>query len=244
MPKVAIIGKGNVGSHLLNAFRQKGIETELIDSRSLEGIYPDFDFIILTVSDSIIPEVAAKIHDKIPEYQGIVCHTAGSVEMKAFAPYFENYGVLYPLRSFTKDLPIENYQSIPVYIEGSDDRTLQKLKELSIKVFDKVTELSSAKREKLHIASVFACNFSNAMYVMAEEILQSEGMAFEDMHNLITQSMEKALNSSPAHSQTGPARRGDKVVIDRHFEELSRSNPKLSEIYKILSDYIYNKYHN
>ena len=45
---------------------------------------------------------------------------------------------------------------------------------LSNKISNKVYEINSSQRKKIHLAAVFACNFSNHMYAIAEEILKEE----------------------------------------------------------------------
>lgn len=239
--KIAVVGRGNVGSHLFKAFRHSGLQVSLVDSRSLSGIEDDFDMILISVSDSSIGEVAGKTSALLPDFEGIVVHTAGSVEMRVLAPFFKNYGVFYPLQTFSQSIPIDNYREIPVFIEGSDPRALNLLLQLGKTTFADVYALNSAVREKLHLASVFACNFTNAMYCMAANILHREGLPFEIVHALISQTAWKANHFPPEDCQTGPARRNDRTVMEKHLS-LLQTTGTMKEIYSLISDYIFKKY--
>ncbi len=74
----------------------------------------DADFYLVAVSDSAIPEVAGIFR----EYPGIWLHTAGAVSMDVFEGYFRDYGVLYPLQTFSAGREI-SLEEIPFLVEGS-----------------------------------------------------------------------------------------------------------------------------
>lgn len=242
IPKLAIVGAGNVGAHLSEEFFRNSVHVRLVNSRTLEGLSSEFDFIILCVSDSAISSVAENIAKKLPDFNGIVAHSAGSVPIDVLAPFFNYFGVFYPLQTFSRNIEFANFRNIPVFIEGSDDEVLASLESLAHKIVDKVYRLSSPLREKLHLASVFACNFSNAMYSIADEILQDINLPFSVAHSLILQTAEKAVSKDPVECQTGPARRDDKMILAKHLE-LLKDHPARHAIYKDVSDYITEKYH-
>lgn len=242
MVKIAIVGKGNVASHFSTEFKKtEGICAVEISSRTFEGLESGFDIVLITVSDSAIATVAAEISVRIPSYEGVVAHTAGSIEMDILSPYFKHYGVFYPLQTFSKGIPVSNFREIPFFVEGSDRDSYDLLKKTASRISDFVYDYDSAKREKMHLASVFANNFVNAMYQCAEEILGHENIPFQVVHALIRQTAEKALSFSPSSCQTGPARRGDIAVMKKHLSLLEDS-PKLYEIYSLLSQYIFEKF--
>lgn len=117
------------------------------------------------------------------------------------------------------------------------------LKELGKLLFDNVYPYDSNKREKLHLASVFACNFVNAMYSAAEEILRGEEIPFDVVRALISQTAYNALYHLPGDCQTGPAKRGDESVLTHH-KELLNGYGQLAEIYEHVSEYIRKKHEN
>lgn len=234
---ISIVGRGNVGVHLQKALIFDIPNVSLVDSRSLEGLASESDVVLIAVSDSAIEEVASRIASLLPDFKGIVAHTAGSVTMKVLAPYFHHYGVFYPLQTFNKDLDFDSYQEIPVFIESSDKHTGETLRAIAERFADKVFSLDSESRLKMHIASVFACNFTNAMYAAAETLLKDSGMPFSLLLPLIKRSSEKIGYSIPSRCQTGPAARDDKNIIEKHLSAL-KDKMELSAIYSLLSDYI------
>jgi predicted short-subunit dehydrogenase-like oxidoreductase (DUF2520 family) len=100
-----------------------------------------------------------------------------------------------------------------------------------------VFEATSEQRRYLHLSAVFACNFTNALYAMSAQILEKYGLPFEAMLPLIDETAKKVHSMHPCDAQTGPARRGDKEVMQRQVEML---DGELSEVYKIFSNYIEN----
>lgn len=243
MERIAIIGRGNVGRHLKNAFdRAKHCQVDLIDSRLLIGLSADYDILLITVSDKAIEEVAKNIAARLRDFKGIVAHTAGSVPISVFSPLFRNYGVLYPLQTFSRDIPILDYSQIPFFIEASDETVLSSLDNLAGMVSSHIYHYDSKMRKSLHLASVFACNFTNAMFCIAEELLASRGIPFEVLHALIGQTAIKVTQDSPFRCQTGPAVRGDVKVMGEHLSLLREYSPQFIEIYNLLSRYIQNKF--
>ena len=238
MRKIAIVGKGNVGSHLYKMMRARQLETDLIDSRHPVIDGKAYDLVMLTVSDRAIEPMAANLSEILQDYSGIVVHTSGTVPMKVLAPYFRNVGVFYPLQTFSKEVPIENYEEIPIFIEGNSEKTSKELGTLASHITKEWGEYTSEKREKLHLASVFSCNFVNAMYSIASDILESNGIPYSMAYPLMKQTLTKALNGNPKECQTGPARRADMLTVDRHIKELEKSDLMLAKIYKDISAYI------
>lgn len=241
METTTIVGKGNVGSHLYKALRNICADAVLVDSRTLERLDASSKIIIIAVSDSGIPEVARSIYLRIPDFKGVVAHTAGSVGMNVLKPYFGHYGVFYPLQTFSREVDIVNFREIPVFIEGADSHSSESLMKLAHTVSNSVYEYSSDLRRKLHLASVFACNFVNAMYSIAEDILEEDSIPFETVHALIWMTARKVLSRSPEECQTGPAHRGDLEVIASHLDALATS-PEIAGIYRSVTDYILKKY--
>jgi threonine dehydratase len=79
MISVAIIGNGNVATHLTNVFlKADAISVTQINSRKLNNI-PKAMVTIIAVSDAAIAKVSSKIKNTL------VVHTSGSVAMKSLA---------------------------------------------------------------------------------------------------------------------------------------------------------------
>lgn len=231
---INIIGRGNVGSHLYEAFSSAGdrIKALYVNPRTLEGLDPEADFTLISVTDSAIGDVAGSL----PQMKGIVAHTSGSVPMDLLDTRKEPHGVFYPLQTFTKGAPV-SYREIPFFIEGSDAETGRKLSKLAHIISDNVSFADSEQRRFLHVASVFSCNFVNHLFALSDEFLAQHGMEFSSLLPLIGETIRKAGMMSPADAQTGPAARGDQKVIESHLLMLE-DNPRMYEIYRLLSESI------
>ena len=227
--KITIIGNGNVANHLYSAFKGAA-DVNKVDSRTLDGLNQPMDVILICVSDNAIEEVASRVAD----IDAIIAHTSGSVSLSALKG--KKTGVFYPLQTFTKGVELD-YKEIPVFIEGSDPSTVSKLKEVGSLFSNKIIMADSESRKKLHLASVFACNFTNALAGISEETLKDTGIDFSVILPLMKQTINKLYKLSPKEAQTGPAVRGDNNVIEDHLKMLA-SNPGVQEIYKQLSQLI------
>ena len=151
----------------------------------------------------------------------------------------KNCGVFYPLQTFTKGVAL-NYTEIPFFIEGSSEAVTARLKQLAGHISEKVYDAGSDKRRRLHLASVFACNFVNHLYARAWEILEDAGLPPEALTPLIEETAAKTRRTDPRHGQTGPAARGDFNVIEKHIAMLA-DRPESQTEYRLLSQGILNR---
>lgn len=251
---ISIAGAGNVAWHLASGLKTQGFKISGIWSRTtsraeelamkvdaevcagLEGLKNNSDLILIAVSDKFIGGVASGISG----FSGLVAHTAGSVNMQVLARQFQNYGVLYPLQTFSKDIPV-NLKEIPFFVESNSPEGLSALKEIASGLSPTVYEADSEQRMMLHVAAVFAGNYSNLMYSIGNDLLRSCGLPVEALHPLIAETARKAIWGNPALLQTGPARRGDLPVIQKHLETLA-THQEYSDIYHLLANTIIEKY--
>jgi len=171
--------------------------------------------------------------------KGLLVHTAGSLPMSLLADYTSPYGVLYPLQTFSKDRKAD-FQKIPIYVEASDNRSLEVLRKLASLLSPTVLEAHSAQRMQLHLSAVFACNFVNLMYGISADLLNEKGLEFKHLLPLILETAAKMETLSPVQAQTGPAVRMDRTVMDKHLQQLA-PHPDWQELYERLSDQIYQR---
>ena len=230
---IAIIGGGNVATHLYEAFKSR-TQVCLVNPRTLEGLPDNPEIILISVSDNAIAELI----EKLPQSNAIIAHTAGSIPIDILKRKFKNTGVFYPLQTFTKGVPLD-YSEIPVFIEGSSYEVVEKLKTIASLVSNIVTEADSEKSKTLHLASVFACNFTNALAGISYDILKDSEIDFKVLLPLMQQTVSKLREKTPREAQTGPAVRKDTKVMEAHLKMLDGS-PDKKEIYSLLSDYIVN----
>tara|TARA_R110000787_G_scaffold19396_5_gene58260 strand:+ start:2399 stop:3103 length:705 start_codon:yes stop_codon:yes gene_type:complete len=215
MISVAIIGSGNVATHLASAFlKVDGISLIHLNSRKLDVI-PDADIAIIAISDNAIAKVSSKIKNSF------VVHTSGSVEMKALKNSGTK-GVFYPLQTFSKEKEID-FTQIPFCLEAENQSDLSILETLVSLLQGKVYHINSEQRKSIHVAAVFVNNFTNHMYTIAHDVCKQYDVPFDILKPLIEETSQKIKNISPKEAQTGPAKRNDTETIQNHLNLLTQS---------------------
>ncbi len=245
--RIAIIGAGNVATFIASALYRAGYIIDQVFSRRKENaiklagnvgsawttdislIDPEADIWIFALTDDAILKTVGDLGRK----KGLLVHTAGSLPMDIFSGHSDNFGVLYPLQSITAKGVVRN-KDFPVCIEGNNDSSLAGIRALASEITGNVHEISTDERVWLHLAAVFACNFTNHMYVLAHETLKKVGLSFDLLHPLINETAGRCLEPGPLQSQTGPAVRNDQIIINKHLDLLSFS-PEWREIYAELT---------
>lgn len=251
--RIALIGAGNVATHLGKALKQAGYSIIQVFSRtqesaselaeilqcsyvtSLAEISTQADLYLVSVKDAVLEEILPAIGSKNPE--ALFVHTAGSVPMGIWEGKASRYGVLYPMQTFSKQQAL-SFQNLPFFIEANRQEDVPLLQKLAESTGAKAYEASSEQRKYLHLAAVFACNFSNQMYAISNKILQQHGLPFEAMFPLIDETARKVHQVSPVEAQTGPAKRNDRNVMDRHLNMLAEE-PELAAMYEQISHSIH-----
>src|SRR5690606_15017363 len=160
-------------------------------------------------------------------------HTSGSTDLAALSGCGSGQGVIYPLQTMTRDVPVD-FAQIPLVIEYSDTITGSAVKELAGRLSPLVYEYNSKQRLSLHIGAVFCCNFSNYLYTIAQHYLESQKVDFNLLRPLIGETSRKVQHHLPSDVQTGPAARRDTLVLEKHLELLDDFS-QWKEIYRILS---------
>lgn len=252
--EAVFIGSGSVATHLSMALQSKGITISQIYSRTknnaeelaeklntsyttdIQAIYNKADIYFYALKDSSFRDFL----NNFDMPNAIHVHTAGSISMGEFDGRTSKYGVFYPLQTFSKEKKVD-FSKIPICIEAVNIETQQKLLDLSSLLGSKSYLISSEKRKNLHLAAVFACNFTNYMYDISSQILQDIGVSFEILQPLIMETAEKVQTMAPYNAQTGPAVRFDDKIISSHIRML-RGKRNIRKIYRVLSKSIYKRH--
>ena len=237
--KVALIGRGRVATHLIEAVRQAGHEVVSVNSRTLEELPERADIYVIAVKDSALQDVVCQATKGRDDQ--LFVHTAGSMALGIFEGCCRHYGVLYPMQTFSKEQPVD-FREIPLFVEATDAETLIKIRSFAESLSAHVYELSTADRRYLHLAAVFACNFVNHCYALAADVLAQKGLPFDVLLPLIDETARKVHHLHPRDAQTGPAVRGDQNVMQAQaalldgrartlYEQLSQSIQEHQEQY-------------
>ena len=246
MKSITLIGSGNLATHLGLTLKKQGFIITQVFSRKknnalqlakkLNSEYTDninhlisSDLMILCIKDDAIKSILTKIKTEN------IIHTSGTLNINIFQKKFKNYGIIYPLQTFKKNIKT-NFSNVPICIEANNIEFQKKLIKLSNKISNKVYEINSSQRKKIHLAAVFACNFSNHMYAIAEEILKEDNIDKSILLPLIKETAKKVEKKNAKEMQTGPAIRKDTETIKEHLNSLN--NLSYKKIYKLISSNI------
>jgi len=254
---ISFIGSGNLAWHLAPALDNAGLVVKEVFSRNARHaealtarlyqaeVKATLDFstspssiFMIAVNDERISEIAREII--LPD-DAVLVHTSGSVPLTdlQFAAT-SNVGVFYPLQTFTKNKKVD-FKQIPIFIESANQETEMVLTAIAKGISNQVRKIASEERKALHVAAVFASNFTNHMLAISEDMMSQNGLEYDWLKPLILETVNKSLLLGPREAQTGPAKRGDLEILERHLVFL-QDDPATAEIYKILSQHIIDKY--
>ena len=248
MKNVVFIGSGNVATCIAQALVRNGFIVNCVYSRNIlnaqkltnlvgglatnnvNEVAIDADLYIIAITDDAIKLVSNQL-----KVNGLVVHTSGCTSINTLANN-KRFGVLYALQTFGKNADI-NLKQVPFLVEAnnSDDELL--LINLAKLLTEHVQVANTDQRQNLHVAAVFANNFSNHMFAIAKLLVEEHNLSFDLLKPLILQTAKNAVELNPLDVQTGPAMRSDGLTISTHLEVLHQ-NPEFRQIYEILSQSI------
>ena len=248
---VAVIGAGNVATHLSVAMKEAGMCIRQVFNRNgcnaklladklgcgyttnVRDITPDADVYVFALKDDALRGVI----EEVAGNKGIWLHTAGSVPAEIFSGQAERYGVIYPMQTLSKLRKVD-FSEVPLFVEGNTSECEDEICRIAEMLSGNVRRMGSEKRKHLHLAAVFACNFSNHMYALAAQVLERQGIERSVLQPLIDETANKLHHMNAECAQTGPAVRYDRSVIERHVAMLD--DDRMKDIYKIMSESIHN----
>jgi predicted short-subunit dehydrogenase-like oxidoreductase (DUF2520 family) len=247
---IVLLGAGNVATHLGIALKKKGHRIIQVFSRTtksarelavkldtayitkLAELNYSADLYLFCLKDDILLDVLKQtlFNDQI------LVHTAGSLPLNIFKDFGFHFGVIYPVQTFIKERNLD-LTDVPFCIEASTSYAEKILVNLASGLSGKVQIVDSEKRKVIHLAAVFACNFTNHMYFLADQLMRENGLNFDLLKPLIRETAAKILEVDPETAQTGPAKRGDNQILEDHLH-LLKDLPGMQKIYTFVSDSI------
>ena len=249
---MVFIGAGNVATVLSLVMKKAGFSVVQVFSRSINSaqllaeklncsfttnmkdIITDACYYIFAVKDDALSDVLTMM----PANKGIWIHTSGSLPIDIFKGYTDHYGVLYPLQTISKH-HLTNFSKVPLFIEGNSSSVSDAIFAIAEKLSNNVTLMSSDKRKYLHLAAVFACNFSNHLYTIATQILEKQGIEWRLLQPLIDETAKKLYTMHPKEAQTGPAVRNDQDLME--LQKSLLDDEQTRNLYTMISENIYSQ---
>jgi predicted short-subunit dehydrogenase-like oxidoreductase (DUF2520 family) len=241
--KVILIGTGNVATVLGRMLKSAGHDILQVIGRNMAHVYAlateldaaastDFkkpdrsaDICIVAVADDALLSISHWLNTgSIP-----VVHTAGSVSREVLQTTSTRYGVLYPLQSLRKEIKI--LPEVPFLIDGNTNEVISILGSLAGTMSETVSIATDYDRLRLHLAAVTTSNFMNHLFTLTSSFCQKEGVNFQQLLPLLTETVNRMHTQPPGQMQTGPAVRNDKETIQQHIQMLS-DYPELEKVYE------------
>jgi predicted short-subunit dehydrogenase-like oxidoreductase (DUF2520 family) len=255
--KIAIIGMGKVAKNLAVAFQKVGLTVQIyvrnlspeyilfanqsaLSIQHLADIDSNADLYLICVSDAGIAQVGQQLlHLNLPK-QCIIAHTAGGQNIEKLSKIIDNYGVFYPLQTFSEGRMVD-FNQLAFCINASNPSTIDSLCELAHQISnpENVHIINEEQRAKLHVAAVFVNNFSNYLFALAQQFCQAESVDFNLLLPLMRETVDK-IHANPQNIsclQTGAALRGDYTTIAKHSELLEKY-PNWLQVYQLLTEQI------
>lgn len=251
--RISFIGAGRVATHLAQALSQQHKIVQVV-SRNLahacslanavnaeaindfQKLNMQIDVLMIAVSDQSISSVIESISTILPDV--LIVHTSGSTHLQALTQHHAKSGVFYPLQTFSFERKVD-WSNTPLFIEAADTDDLQVLNALAADLSQRVYPYDSEQRLSLHLAAVFACNFTNYCYDMAKQVVDEKHVDFSLLYPLILETANKATQNDPRLMQTGPAMRGDQNILNMHEQMLiATDRTDLKDVYALMSQQI------
>ncbi|KXK21359.1 MAG: DUF2520 domain-containing protein [Saprospiraceae bacterium] len=255
--RIQIVGTGNIAFHVASGLaKQQTVHAIRINARSethhdlFMSISPKIEFCINEKPDFTYPFTIIAVSDdaigKVAEawsgYPHLIVHTAGSVPIDVLKKAgINNFGALYPLQTFSINRKI-NWKKIPIFINANNEENLNKIYSVARLLSPNIIPITDSNRLALHIGAVIANNFTNHLFAIADKWLVSNDLKFEYLLPLIRETVDKLEEMSPFDAQTGPAKRNDRRVINKHMGQLE-GDQDLKELYLRLTESIFKFHH-
>ena len=248
--KIVVIGAGNVATHLAKAIYAANVEVTQVWSyhnenaqalanqinakaiASLSEIDLDANICLISIKDDAIADIA----NQLKHFKGVIAHTSGAVNLDVFESQFENYGVFYPLQTFSKASVVQ-WNTTPMLIEATSNGNLELLERAATLLHAPHFETDTKQRKYIHLTAVLTSNFANHLLGKASALLEKQSIDYHILQPLVEATIKKAFTKHPFDVQTGPAIRNDTLTIEKHLS-LLQEDPLLQNIYSNLTESI------
>ena len=242
---ICFIGSGNISTNLGIEFKRLKFNINRICSKneltgkklakklnatysSVIDIPSNTDLVIIGVPDDQIKKVSKHIKTKA------VIHTSGSKDINVLKDCSKNYGVVWPIQSFSKQKL--NFKNIPICIEGNNKVFEKKLNKIFQKSSNSIFNLDYETRKIIHLSAVFSCNFLNYLLYISDDLLKTKKIDLSILNPIINETIRKAFKGNIMSNQTGPAVRKDFKTIEKHLAILSKNRKKkYIDVYNLIT---------
>jgi len=261
----AVVGAGQLGTALAVAAETEGIGLRASWNRSeagaerVAGRFPsletrrggldeafdagDFDGAVvwLTVVDDAVAEVAETLADRL-DGADLVVHACGSLDSRVLreAGIRAPVGSLHPLLAVTDpETAAERFGECVWTVEG-DEAASAFAEAWTRRIGARLLRVDPGRRALYHASAATAANLVVVLVDAALEMAEAAGIGRDDARSMLVPLLASAVDNlteqTTADALSGPAARGDDGTIERHREALAEADPRLAEIYEVLTE--------
>ena len=265
---MALIGPGRIGQALGKLLSNAGVRIEWIAARRSSAAraaarfigsghavtlrpsgIPDLNaarIVLLTTSDSALPEVARFLAAQRTEWQGrVVLHTSGawpageeSSVLQPFRRRGASAASLHPLQTVpSREAGVRNLVGCFWAVEG-DPKAVRLARRWVRLLRGHTLTIAPQRKAAYHAAAVIACAGVVTLMESAERLMNVSGVERSQARKMLAGFVsETAANFGRLggrRSLTGPASRGDWATIRKHQAALRSEAPDLVPLYREL----------
>lgn len=222
--KVAVVGRGRLGTALARALTEGGHEV-----LGPLGRLPDVggaEAVLLCVPDGEIAAAAAALPGG-----RLVGHCSGATGLEPLAPH-EAFS-LHPLMTVTAAGAA--FAGAGAAVDGSTPRSLGFARELARGLGMEPVRIAPEDRPLYHAAASVASNFLVTLEAAAERLAAEAGLERRLLLPLVRATVENWGAMGGERALTGPVARGDDQTVARQREAIERRAPQLLELFDALA---------
>lgn len=205
------------------------------------------DLWIFTVPDTEIASAAREM-SKVPGLQKAAgaspaaFHCSGFFNAEQLAPLRAlgwHLASAHPVLSFADPkMAMEQFAGIYCGVEG-DAAALPLVRQLFQRMGAQLFDIHPERKSLYHAAAVISNNFTVVLQAMAQEAWASAGVSKDVAQHLnatlLQATCQNVIAQGPKDALTGPAARGDDVVVARQGQDVAQWYPAAGEVYDVLS---------
>lgn len=261
--KFSVFGAGNLGSQLIAALENKGYTLKYVYGKTknprynhavendIQRIVQQSDVIFISVQESKIRSIADQIAASSEPAGKFFFHTSNSLTSDELISLKDKGGIIAsfsPLQTFAGTEPADAGRFLDgvFFLSEGDDNGVQLAAAMAGRLNAHMVPVKKEDKVFLHIAGVAASNFLIGVFKLAERQLEkvtrnnadrpgSRPVTIDILIPLIKQTLRNVEQKGVDASLTGPVKRGETAIIDKHLSVLD--GPE-AQLYRVMSDFL------
>jgi predicted short-subunit dehydrogenase-like oxidoreductase (DUF2520 family) len=223
--RLAIVGRGRLGTALAAAFRDAGYDVDGPLGRGADAAHAEA--VLLCVPDGEIAAAAARIRPG-----RLVGHCSGATGLDMLGAHVAFS--LHPL--MTVPAAGASFAGAGAAIAGATPEALELARKLAVVLQMRPVELAEEDRAAYHAAASIASNFLVTLESAAERLAATAGVDRELLVPLVRATVENWASSGAERALTGPVARGDEATVLRQRQAVAERMPDLLPLFHALTD--------